>query len=50
MTEPRFKGKISILAHSLGSVITYDLLTRQKWENFDRTKEDISLDAIEKIR
>ena len=24
----RFKGKVSIIAHSLGSVITYDLLTR----------------------
>ena len=34
MDEPRFKGKISIVAHSLGTVITYDLLTRQKWENF----------------
>ena len=32
--EPRFKGKISVVAHSLGSVIGYDLLTRQKWENF----------------
>ena len=25
----RFKGKVSIVAHSLGSVITYDLMTRQ---------------------
>ena len=28
LQEPRFKGKISIAAHSLGTVITYDLLTR----------------------
>ena len=26
--EPRFKGKISIVAHSLGSVVGYDLLSR----------------------
>jgi surfactin synthase thioesterase subunit len=26
--EPRFKGKVSIIGHSLGTVITYDLLTR----------------------
>ena len=26
--EPRFKGKVSICAHSLGSVISYDLLSR----------------------
>lgn len=25
----RFKGKVAIVAHSLGTVITYDLLTRQ---------------------
>ena len=25
----RFKGRVSIVAHSLGSVITYDLMTRQ---------------------
>jgi len=28
LDEPRFKGKVSIVAHSLGSVISYDLLTR----------------------
>ncbi len=34
LEEPRFKGKVSIIAHSLGTVITYDLLSRQHWENF----------------
>ena len=29
--EPRFRGKVSIIGHSLGTVISYDLLTRQKW-------------------
>jgi surfactin synthase thioesterase subunit len=27
--NPRFKGKVSIVGHSLGTVITYDLLLRQ---------------------
>lgn len=27
--NPRFKGKVTIVGHSLGTVITYDLLTRQ---------------------
>ena len=47
LEEPRFKGKISIAAHSLGTVITYDLLTRQKWENFNsQPSEDIAFDII----
>jgi len=51
LEEPRFKGKISIVAHSLGTVISYDLLTRQKWENFGHsTAEDVALETIEKIR
>jgi hypothetical protein len=27
-TNKRFKGKVAFVAHSLGSVISYDLLTR----------------------
>ena len=51
MDEPRFKGKVSIVAHSLGSVISYDLLTRQKWENFSSsTSLDIYEEFVEKIR
>ena len=36
-TNTRFKGKVSIVGHSLGTVITYDLLTRQLMlpKNFD---------------
>ena len=51
--EPRFKGKVSIVAHSLGSVISYDLLTRQKWENFSSgssTSHDLYEEFVEKIR
>ena len=58
LEEPRFRGKVSIAAHSLGTVITYDLLTRQKWENFndrpDNTaasqSEDVAFEIVEKIR
>ena len=51
LDEPRFRGKVSIVAHSLGSVITYDLLIRQKFENFGYSNaEDPSEDTIEKIR
>ena len=51
LDEPRFKGKVSICAHSLGTVISYDLLSRQHWENFGHsTAEDTALEAIEKIR
>ena len=28
LERPRFRGKVSILAHSLGSVIMYDILSR----------------------
>lgn len=28
LDQPRFKGKVSIVAHSLGTVISYDLLSR----------------------
>ena len=51
--EPRFKGKVSIVAHSLGSVISYDLLTRQKWENFSSgssKSHDLYEEFVEKIR
>ena len=52
--EPRFRGKVSIIGHSLGTVLTYDLLTRQRWDNFiDEAagpSEDSAYDAIEKIR
>ena len=52
--EPRFRGKVSIIGHSLGTVLTYDLLTRQRWDNFiDEAAgpcEDSAYDAIEKIR
>lgn len=36
--NPRFMGKVSIVGHSLGTVITYDLLSRQFIlpKNFDR--------------
>lgn len=51
LEEPRFKGKVSVCAHSLGTVISYDLLQRQHWENFgNSTAEDTALEAIEKIR
>lgn len=51
MQEPRFKGKVAIVAHSLGSVISYDLLTRQKWENFGNTPTDESaFEVVQKIR
>ena len=33
-TFPKFKGKVSIMGHSLGSVIMYDMLSKQKPENF----------------
>ena len=48
--EPRFKGKISLVTHSLGTVVTYDLLTRQKWENFNRETDDMFFQNTEKIR
>jgi len=30
--NPRFKGKVAFVGHSLGTVILYDLLARQKEE------------------
>lgn len=50
--EPRFKGKVSVVGHSLGTVILYDLLTRQKWENFQAPSDadDIYAENAEKIR
>ena len=49
--QPRFKGKVSIFAHSLGSIISYDLLTRQKWENFGLSKNpNVEQEIVEKIR
>ena len=51
LDEPRFKGKISVAAHSLGTVISYDLLIRQKWENFGNSEaEDVYSETIERIR
>lgn len=47
--EPRFKGKVSIYGHSLGSVISYDLLTRQRWENFGLSPDSLA-ENMEKIR
>ena len=47
LEEPRFKGKVSIIAHSLGTVITYDLLSRQHWENFGYSQaEDPALELV----
>ncbi len=46
LEEPRFKGKVSIVSHSLGSVVMYDLLTRQKWENFGHRNGD---DKVEEL-
>ena len=49
--EPRFRGKVSIIGHSLGTVISYDLLTRQKWQNFNAgPANDNAFDAIQRIR
>ena len=51
LEEPRFKGKVSIVSHSLGSIITYDLLTRQKWENFGHMMDNDKVEElIEKMR
>ena len=49
LENPRFKGKVSLVTHSLGTVITYDLLTRQRHENFD-WRLDCALEAVENIR
>ena len=48
--EPRFKGKVSLVTHSLGTVVTYDLLTRQNWDNFNHDAEDMFFQNTEKIR
>lgn len=40
--HPNFKGKVSLLGHSLGSAIVLDIANRQpdnKTENFDKTKD-----------
>ena len=51
LDEPRFKGKVSIVSHSLGSVVTYDLMTRQKWENFGENQGDEQAEKlIDKMR
>ena len=47
--EPRFKGKISVVGHSLGTVISYDLLTRQKWENFKMGEATGGIDEFEEV-
>jgi len=39
--NPDFKGKVSILAHSLGSIICFDLLCNQSYEKFIKNKGNI---------
>ncbi len=38
--HPNFKGKVSILGHSLGSFIVYDILTLQKQRKQTKSKYD----------
>ena len=49
--NPNFKGKVSIIGHSLGSVISYDMLKRQNYSNFQQDGTvDISLEACVKAQ
>lgn len=46
--ERKFKGKVSLIGHSLGSVITYELLCQQDPSNF--AMEDAALKAAATFR
>ena len=49
--QPRFKGKCSLVCHSLGSVISYDILRRQDFRNFlNPTWQGAAADVCDKIR
>lgn len=40
--NPTFKGQISVIGHSLGSVILYDILSNQKLESEEElSKKDL---------
>ncbi|KAM9960740.1 hypothetical protein ACTFIW_009889 [Dictyostelium discoideum] len=45
---PTFNGKVSILAHSLGSIITYDILTNQPSSSSSSSNSDTSSTCIPK--
>jgi hypothetical protein len=44
-TDENFKGKVSWIGHSLGSVISYDILIRQNLSQrqFDSIDEDLEI-------
>ena len=51
LAQPRFKGKCSLICHSLGSVISYDILRRQDYRNFEKSKWiGAANDVCKKIR